>query len=703
MLFGFTTGFIGEKYGVLHQFLYPEYLGGNNFLSFAFIGFSLGGFIMGFNLYTYILHGYRFPFTATLNRPFIKFSFNNFIIPVAYILVFLFYSYEYQSEQELLGMGQILFHLSGFISGLIAYILLTWVYFNYTNKNAEQIEKKKKNGAPIQTTIHKKRDWVDKESDAYSWKVETYMSSPFRIRLARESNHYVKTTLAKVFSQNHYNASIYEVILILSFISLGFFGESKLFAIPAAASGILFFTVIMMFISAIFSWIKGWTFTVLVFIFALLNYWSPSSSIIQVPNYAYGLDYNSEYVDYDNVHLKSISRDDKKRVDRENTLEILDRWKRKNSTLGNEKPKLIFVNCSGGGTRSALWTMRSLIKLDEALEIDLMKQTFMISGSSGGMIGASYLRELYHQSLNDPTIDFTEDRYQNDVCKDLLNPVMFSMATNDMFLRVREYDYEGRLYKKDRAYAFEKQLHINTRGFLDKKLMDYKSAELNSDIPLFVMAPTITNDGRRLIISAQDMSYLSTSSNSAIPEDIEFMRLFENQDSKNLRMSSALRMNATFPYILPMVTLPSDPPIRIMDAGLRDNYGLKTTSEFMFQFRDWINENTSGVLIIQTRDLPENFEKDHDPATIVNSFSAPLGSVYDNFINTQRYTNDQLFRYLESAVDEVDVVNLYLNMVEDQKVSLSWHLTQAEKNSIFNATESDDFKNRVEEIKEKLK
>jgi hypothetical protein len=73
------------------------------------------------------------------------------------------------------------------------------------------------------------------------------------------------------------------------------------------------------------------------------------------------------------------------------------------------------------------------------------------------------------------------------------------------------------------------------------------------------------------------------------PEAIEFQRFFRDQDADNLKLTSALRMNATFPYITPIVSLPSQPPMRVMDAGLRDNYGYRISRfAFLHTFRDWI-------------------------------------------------------------------------------------------------------------------
>ena len=77
LLFGYITQGLGVKYGIPNLFLYPEYFGSVGFISYAITGFALGGFITAFNLYTYTMHGYRFPFIATIARPFLKFNVNN--------------------------------------------------------------------------------------------------------------------------------------------------------------------------------------------------------------------------------------------------------------------------------------------------------------------------------------------------------------------------------------------------------------------------------------------------------------------------------------------------------------------------------------------------------------------------------------------------------------------------------------------------
>ena len=81
-------------------------MGTNGPMAFFPLGFTIGGFVLAFNLYSYILHGFRFPFIATLSKPFLKFSFNNFILPAVFLLVYCIFSYRFQRSEALLKPGR---------------------------------------------------------------------------------------------------------------------------------------------------------------------------------------------------------------------------------------------------------------------------------------------------------------------------------------------------------------------------------------------------------------------------------------------------------------------------------------------------------------------------------------------------------------------------------------------------------------------
>ena len=70
------------------------------------------------------------------------------------------------------------------------------------------------------------------------------------------------------------------------------------------------------------------------------------------------------------------------------------------------------------------------------------------------------------------------------------------------------------------------------------------------------------------------------------------------------RLLTAARMTATFPLITPAVYLPTRPAVRVVDSGFRDNYGVELAADWIFQNREWLKANTSGVVLIQIRCSP---------------------------------------------------------------------------------------------------
>ncbi|MFM7727704.1 MAG: hypothetical protein ACKO7B_13445, partial [Flavobacteriales bacterium] len=185
-----------------------------------------------------------------------------------------------------------------------------------------------------------------------------------------------------------------------------------------------------------------------------------------------------------------------------------------------------------------------------------------------------------------------------------------------------------------------------------------------------------------------------------LSENVEYRKLFDKHDADNLRFSSALRMNATFPYVTPMAVLPTEPPIELIDAGIRDNFGWKTTVQFIEALRNWIESNTSGVVIVQVRDLPRDKDLGEQSSTLMSKFSAPLGGIYGNLTRTHDYASDQEIQLLRAAFHvPVETIQFQLEQTKQSQISLSWHLTQSEKNYIVNAVEEPFFKSELARLK----
>src|SRR4030095_7483912 len=65
-----------------------------------------------------------------------------------------------------------------------------------------------------------------------------------------------------------------------------------------------------------------------------------------------------------------------------------------------DKPVLVVIATKGGGVRSAAWTTAVLTQLEQEIP-DLPYHIRLISGVSGGMLGATY----YVSTLNPPGSD----------------------------------------------------------------------------------------------------------------------------------------------------------------------------------------------------------------------------------------------------------------------------------------------------------
>ena len=154
---------------------------------------------------------------------------------------------------------------------------------------------------------------------------------------------------------------------------------------------------------------------------------------------------------------------------------------------------------------------------------------------------------------------------------------------------------------------------------------------------------------------------------------------------------SLVRASATFPYILPQVTVPTTPPIQLMDAGIRDNFGSTISYRFISAMRDWIEENTSGVLILQLRDQNKNIIEKNNAQDLLSRLTSPLGNVYGNFLKSQDFVNDELFASTSSWLGvPLDLIDIQMARPGEKNVSMSWHLTALEKETIAKSLENEE-------------
>lgn len=704
-----VTGNMGGAFGMPYLFLDPEYLSKVNWLSFFITGAALGGFIMAYQITSYILNSYRFPFLATLQHPLFTYMQNNAFIPLCFLVTYMVAIARFQSSEEFTGTWDVIGYELALLAGMSLIILIGSTYFFGTNKNVFHLMGvQKKPGEDAHIEMQKTNfDWDRAQTRGRMARVDTYLTRTFRPRPVRGVEHYDARILMAVFRQHHVNALLVEILILASLVAMGYLMENRVFIIPAAASMMVLFATLIMLIGAFNYWTGRWRTTAFIGLVTLVAM-LVKLDIITYRNKAVGLDYSKHPVRYSFEVISNAANSERIEADKAHTLAILENWKNR---TGAGKPLMIMVQASGGGHRSSLWAVRVMQRLDSITGGHFSKHAMLMTGASGGMYGLAYYRELLRRRQTDPTLSLIDQRWLDNISKDLINPVGFTIVVNDLFYPWQSFRVDGHKYRKDRAYMFDKYFNINTDNFLDKKLGDYRDDEFHARIPMMILAPTVIRDERKLFISTQPVSYLCSPAGEGfiaprVVDGIDFGTFFKQHGSDNLRMTCALRMNATYPYILPNVTLPTDPPIQVMDAGIRDNYGLETTSRFIFAFRDWIRENTSGVIIVNLNSVNSALirkEDDKAPDAFSRLFN-PVSNLYENWTEIQRYNQHMLFAYMREWLgDNTWYVEFnYVPSDKDQVASMSFHLTSKEKRDIINAIDNEANREAMEFVAGKL-
>ncbi len=696
ILFSAVGGGFMKAYGVDSLYLSPEYLGNVNSVSAAIVGLSAGVFIMSWNITTFILFCRHFKFLATTTRPFVKYCINNSLIPLLFLVFYFGHAVYFNKFRELSTNWEIFVLISGFLFGFIFIIAISFLYFFRADRSITQrMATIINNPTEFKTAFRPQVALTSGGSRLI--KVTSYLNSPFTVRPVRDVAHYSALFIDTVFSRHNFAAMLSVFIAFIFLITVGFFLDHHMFQLPAAASITLFFAILVSVAGAFSYFLQSWSVPFFVLLIIVLNILY-KYEVIDPTNKAYGLNYSKaiQRADYSREGLLALCTPELMARDKKQMTQVLVNWKKKQK---EDKPYLYIVNVSGGGTRSATFTLRVLQRLDSLAGGTLMDKTFLITGASGGMLGAAYYRELARERAEGKKLYLYSNKYVDDISKDLLNPTFSSFVARDMAAPAQKFKIGNYFYIKDRGYAFEEKLRENTRNLLNRQLKDIAKDEQAAKTPLMMFNAVIVRDGRKMVISTQPVSFLmmpqADSTRAALPDpdEIDFAALFAKQDPMNMRLLTALRMNATFPYVLPNVWLPSKPVIDVMDAGLRDNYGPETAFRFIDVFKDWLKENTAGVVMLQIRDRTSGgWDDPFESGDISELATKPMLLLQYNWYKMQEYNQDNTFALTRELMGNnlYRISFQYAAKTADAKAALNFHLTQREKVNILEALENDD-------------
>ena len=388
VLFSTINGSFMKTFGADSLYLAPEYLGNVNALGAAIVGISIGMFIMSWNIASFILFSRHFRFLAATTNPFLRYCVNNFVIPLAFLIFYFIKAWQFIRYKELIPSSQYLLLSGGFLLGLLLILFISFIYFFRADRSIyRRMMPVIKN--PKEYIRHLKPGELP-PSESKIIKVEWYLETPIAVRKTRDVSHYTRDFIENIFKRHHFAAVLSVFAAFLFLIGIGFLQDSDFFQIPAAASITVFFAILIGVAGAFTYFLQSWSVPYLLGLIVLLNLfyiWD----WIDPRNKAFGLKYTNteQRPAYSRQHLLEMASAKNVSEDSLNMIKVLENWKKKQ---GEEKPLFIIMNTSGGGTRSATFSMSILQRLDSITNGEIMKKTFLITGASGGMIGVSYFR-----------------------------------------------------------------------------------------------------------------------------------------------------------------------------------------------------------------------------------------------------------------------------------------------------------------------
>jgi hypothetical protein len=686
-----VQGSFASHFGANTLFLAPEYLDKIGFRSMTLLGAAMGIFVMSWHITTFIIHSKRMPFIGATRQAFLKYCINNSLLPLGFFVYYSAKSIEFQRVEEEASWAAIIIMQLGFYLGFLLMLVASFAYFFRVGRDLlKTVLVTLTNPSHVRELIP--YDGLDFEFDMIQ--ADTYLTETLEIEHIDQLEKYHPRLLNTVLRRHHRNAVSATIFALIILLVLGVFMEEPVLRIPAGAGFLMLFAVLMGIVGAVKYFLRSWEIFGWV-LFAVMLGWMVQRHWFDLRSIAYGMDYKTEagkVPAYNYETLKATFNPQRYMADKARGIAQLDAWKARQK---DSLPPLVIISVSGGGSRAAYWTFRALQYADSASGGALSRQSTMLTGASGGMIGAAYWRSLHQKAV---TIGDSDNvyaaKYQEAIGKDLFNAIIFSFVAVDLISPFNKITIGPYSYTKDRGYAMEQELIRNTEGGLGGRLADYAVDERNGLIPQMIVNGSIVNDGRKLLISSQPVGYLTqpaySLNDTATPviDAVDFATLFASQNPYNMRLATALRMNATFPFVLPVVKLPSNPQMNVMDAGLRDNFGVEVASRWLHVFSEWLNKNTREVIWLQIRDTRE-----HDvlPASTQDRLGAMLGDplfvIQNKWEPFQSHSQSYVKEYAADLFEgRMRFVTLqYVSRKPEKTAKLNFHLTRQEKEDLYEA------------------
>ena len=347
--------------------------------------------------------------------------------------------------------------------------------------------------------------------------------------------------------------------------------------------------------------------------------------------------------------------------------------KKESWRLDKDMP-VVFIATQGGGIRGLTWTTRILHHLDSTYK-GFLDQTFIISGVSGGGVGATtYLTWLKDNDSN----DFSYDKFNSFTKRDFLSPVTASFAFSDFFQRFLPFPVSSfnrsRMLGRTWDEYYQECVGKNSLAepFLD---LWYTEQGFDFKIPSLILNGTLAENGQRVVTSN-----LSFDSTIWFDDDIDFFKYAEGDISR----STAALNCSRFPVLTSGALIARNDSTKghIVDGGYRENTGVQTLLNIFWSIRKRLNDEKGiKVLFIYLQNGQDERDDQAEAATVLQDILVPIqglvqvngtGLPAKSIIQFAKQTFDKSI----AARDEFMVFSLNSNDTSKIKFPLGWYMSE---------------------------
>ncbi len=379
---------------------------------------------------------------------------------------------------------------------------------------------------------------------------------------------------------------------------------------------------------------------------------------------------------------------------------------------GSSRPVLVVVTADGGGIRAALWTASVLTSLEQR-KPSLPKHVRLMTGASGGMLGATY----WAATLTDGGEHFDGGALAGDGILDRVQTGALSAVTSGLVFR--DLWPPPLRVGRDRGTELERTWEKCCRRLADP-IGSLRDGEEAGWRPSVVLSPMVVEDGRRLVISNLDLGALLSheAATVASPADLSLSgcQALETwpEAAESLHLSTAVRLQANFPWVLPSTEVPpfrqGEPPCRVVDAGYYDETGVDLACAWLRQHFDALKDLTSGVVLLQIRDSSSigRYVRPQDRRGVLSrgldGLLTPVSALLRARDATTWYRNDASVAELSQRWAAVAGPKFFSTAIAQfgGEASLSWSLTGEEASGIRGYVDDPQVRNVLDGLAARL-